>query len=403
MESTESLNQRRLTSNLVVEKFKSSSDAEVKYALFWPFRRKDSEFCAYIHRLLENPLFNSIMISVISLNALFLAMETDHDIRLHSYAYLEVADLMIISIYTTEFLLKLYVDPLNYWRSGHHLFDVIVLVIAYLPYTIDKNDVRHYRTWSIINGFQALKILKLVSYSRGMRSLITALGQTVKTVIYVLVLLFLLMFIFAILGYGLYGDPETGDSKNWGNLASALFTLFCLVTVDGWTDLQNELDQRGFSSSRAFTIVFILLGFFVFFNMSIGVVIMNIQGSTQNYERERKAEKLAALQAKKQALLKRQQEEVNMLMHQQKTSEYKTFSELVEDFKKTLHHSDPMVLEDFCASIPFIDLYLTSLDVQDNTVYRLQELYHEVVVTLNTVLEDVREKSMQSSETDLKS
>ncbi|TFK09552.1 FH1/FH2 domain-containing protein 3-like [Platysternon megacephalum] len=256
MEPTESFHQRRLVSNLVVESFKSSSDADVKHTLFWRFRRRDTEFCAYIRRLLQNPLLNSMMISIISLNAVFLALETDYAIKFNSYAYLE--------------------------------------------------------------------------------SLITALGQTVKTVIYVLILLFLLMFIFAILGYGLYGDPETGDSKNWGNLASALFTLFCLVTVisavlsvlclsvietivDGWTDFQNELDQHGFSASRAFTIVFILLGFFLFFNMSIGVVIMNIQDSTQNYERELKAEKQAALRAKKQAILQRQQEEVNMLMHQQVT------------------------------------------------------------------------------------
>ncbi|XP_034635897.1 cation channel sperm-associated protein 3 [Trachemys scripta elegans] len=403
MEPTESFHQRRLVSNLVVENFKSSSDADMKRTLFWRFRRRDTEFCAYIRRLLQNPLLNSIMISIISLNAVFLALETDYAIKLNSYAYLELVDLIIISIYTTEILLKFYVDPLNYWRSGYNLFDVLILLIAYLPYTIDKNDIKHYRTWDIINGFQALKILKLISYSRGMRSLITALGQTVKTVIYVLVLLFLLMFTFAILGYGLYGDPETGDSKNWGNLASALFTLFCLVTVDGWTDFQDELDQYGFSASRAFTIVFILLGFFLFFNMSIGVVIMNIQDSTQNYERELKAEKQAALRAKKQAILQRQQEEVNRLMHQQKTSEYKTFSELVEDFKKTLHHSDPMVLEDFCASIPFIDLYLTSLDLQDNTVYRLQELYYELVGTLNSILEDVREKSVLPPEKDMKS
>uniref|UniRef100_A0A8C4VZZ4 Cation channel sperm associated 3 n=1 Tax=Gopherus evgoodei TaxID=1825980 RepID=A0A8C4VZZ4_9SAUR len=381
MEPTESFHQRRLVSNL-----------NLPYCLSLKLfdRRRDTEFCAYIRRLLQNPLFNSIMISIISLNAVFLGLETDYAIKLLFFSF-QLADLIIISIYTTEILLKFYVDPLNYWRSGYNLFDVLVLFIAYLPYTIDKNDIKHYRTWNIINGFQALKILKLISYNRGMRSLITALGQTVKTVIYVLVLLFLLMFIFAILGYGLYGDPETGDSKNWGNLASALFTLFCLVTVDGWTDFQNELDQRGFSASRAFTIVFILLGFFLFFNMSIGVVIMNIQDSTQNYERELKAEKQAVLQAKKQAILQRQQEEVNMLIHQQKTSEYKTFSELVEDFKKTLHHSDPMVLEDFCASIPFIDLYLTSLDLQDNTVYRvsLSSTLYETATKQSQTLEQI--------------
>uniref|UniRef100_A0A8D0L651 Cation channel sperm associated 3 n=1 Tax=Sphenodon punctatus TaxID=8508 RepID=A0A8D0L651_SPHPU len=353
----------------------------------------DTNFCAYICRLLKHPLFKSIMISSISLNAVFMAVETDYTVRYESYSFLEVGNQpQLVSIFPI-FLLKLYVDPVNYWGSGYNLFDALVLCLGYLPYYINKNDIKHSQAWIIVKGFQALRIFKLISYSGGMRILMTALRQTVKTVIYILVLLFLLMFIFAILGHGLYGNPETGDTKNWGSLAAAFFTLFSLVTVDGWTDLQDQLDEHGFHTSQAFTIVFILLGFFVFFNMSIGVVIINIQNSTQNYEQNLQAEKQAIIWMKKRAILKRQQEEINMLMQKQKSSEYRTFSDLVEHFKKTLHHSDAMVLEDICASLPFIDLYLTSLNRQDTTIYRLQELYYELADTLNTILKEEKSRS----------
>ncbi|RXM92733.1 Cation channel sperm-associated protein 3 [Acipenser ruthenus] len=33
------------------------------------------------------------------------------------------------------------------------------------------------------------------------------------------------------MGYYFFGDPETGDPDNWGDLGSALFTLFSLVTI----------------------------------------------------------------------------------------------------------------------------------------------------------------------------
>uniref|UniRef100_A0A7M4EW73 Cation channel sperm associated 3 n=1 Tax=Crocodylus porosus TaxID=8502 RepID=A0A7M4EW73_CROPO len=345
----------------------------VFYCLFFG-RRHDAEFCAYLSKLLQNPMIRVIMISTVLVNALFITMETDYNIRFQSHTFL-------------EFFILFYVDPLNFWRSGYNILNAIILLLAYLPYTINKNNTKYYWTWSTLKGFQVLRILKLINYSRGMMNLMTAVGQTMKTVIYVLILLFLLMFIFAILGHGLYGDPDSGDIENWGNLASALFTLFSLVTVDGWTDLQSSLEEQGFTASRAFTIVFILLGFFVFFNMFIGVVIINIQDSTQNYKWECKAETQAALQAKKQAILKRQQEEVNKLMHQQ----YKAFIELVDNFKKTLQHSDTVVLEDFCVSIAFIDLYLTSLDLQDDTIYRLQGLYYELANTLNAMLVDMKE------------
>lgn len=47
--------------------------------------------------------------------------------------------------------------------------------------------------------------------------------------------------------------------------------------VDGWTDLQQQLDKRHFTSSRTFTIVFILLASFVFLSMFVGVMIIHTE------------------------------------------------------------------------------------------------------------------------------
>ncbi|XP_060621283.2 cation channel sperm-associated protein 3 [Anolis sagrei] len=387
--------ERRLIDKLSLEAFNAPSDVDVKYYVFG-YKRRDTGLYKFIETIFYHPLFKSIMISTITLNAIFLALETDYKVSKESNFFLEVADLIILAIYTTEFLMSVYLEPVKYWGDGYKRFDFIVLLIAYLPYTIDRSNPSTHQTSTLLKGFQVLRVLKLIYYSPGMRILMAALRQTVKNVIYVLVLLFLLMLIFAILGHGLYGDPTHGDYKNWGTLAAAFFTLFSLVTVDGWTDLQEELDNRHFVSSRTFTIVFILLGFFVFFNMFIAVVIMDIQSSTEEYEQKLKAERRANLIAKKQTILKRQQDEVNDLLNQQKSTEYQTFNEMVEEFKKTLLHTDPMILEDFCCSLPFIDLYLLSLDRQDATIYKLQELYYEIVATLTTLLREAEEKSLKS-------
>ena len=79
-----------------------------------------------------------------------------------------------------------------------------------------------------------------------MQTLITAVGQTAYTVASVLILLFVLMYIFAVLGFCLFGVPERADLNNWGNLALAFFTLFslatvpCLGTVVGAGDLRRD-------------------------------------------------------------------------------------------------------------------------------------------------------------------
>lgn len=50
--------------------------------------------------------------------------------------------------------------------------------------------------------------------------------------------------------------------------------------VDGWTDLQEQLDARGLYFSRFFTIIFISLASFIFLNMFVAVMIFHTEVRT---------------------------------------------------------------------------------------------------------------------------
>ncbi|XP_027959314.1 cation channel sperm-associated protein 3 isoform X1 [Eumetopias jubatus] len=344
-------------------------------------------------------LFKMIMISIISLNAFFVVLWTDYNTKYNLFRLFEVSELVFASIYSSEFCMKLYVDPINYWKDGYNLLDIIIIITIFIPYGLRRFKGKHYPYLNIADGMQSLRILKLITYSRGIRTLITAVGQTAYIVASVLFLLFVLMFIFAILGFCLFGLPDRGDQNNWGNLAVAFFTLFSLATVDGWTDLQQQLDSRNLALSRTFTIIFILLASFVFLSMFVGVMIIHTEDSIKKFEQELMEERHMTLMEEKQVILTRRQEEVSKLMQLQKNADYRSFSELVENFKKTLRHTDPMVLDDFGTSLPFIDVYLSTLDNQDATIYKLQELYYEIAHVLSLMLEDLpQKKQSQSSE-----
>ncbi|XP_047411799.1 cation channel sperm-associated protein 3 [Sciurus carolinensis] len=349
------------------------------YGRFRKLKRKDNQCQAFVKKVITSRLFHIIMISTISLNAFLTVLWTSYRIRYRLFRVF-------------EFLMKVYVDPVNYWKDGYSMLDVLIIIIIFIPYLLRKIKGEHYPYLNIAEGIQSLRILKLIPYSRGIRTLIIAVGQTVYTVASVLTLLFVLMYIFAILGFCLFGIVEKGDMNNWGNLAVAFFTLFSLATVDGWTNLQEQLDVRNFTLSRVFTIAFILLASFIFLNMFVGVMIMHTEDSIKKFERELMLERQVTLMEEKQVILKRQQEEVESLMKTQ-NNVGKNFSELVEDFKKTLQHTDPMVLDDFGTSLPFIDVYLSTLDNQDATVNKLQELYYEIVNVLCLILEDLPKKS----------
>uniref|UniRef100_A0A2K5HSJ4 Ion transport domain-containing protein n=1 Tax=Colobus angolensis palliatus TaxID=336983 RepID=A0A2K5HSJ4_COLAP len=308
-----------------------------------------------------------------------------------------LSEIFFVSICTSELFMKLYVDPpINYWKDGYNLLDVIIIIIALLPSTVRELVGRQFTYMNIADGLQSLCVLKLIGYSQGMRTVITAMGQTVYSVAPVVLLLFLLVFIFAILGFCLFGSADNGDHDNWGNLGAAFFTLFSLATVDGWTDLQEQLDIREFAWSRPLTIIFILLASFILLNMFVGVIIKRTEDAIKKFERERLLERQVKVMEEKQVILQWQQEEISRLM--QKNADCKSFSELVEKFKKTLHHTDTMVLDDFGTSLPFIDIYFSTLDNQDTTVRKLQELYYEIAHVLGLMLEDLPQEKPQSLE-----
>lgn len=65
--------------------------------------------------------------------------------------------------------MKLYVDPINYWKDGYNLLDVMIIVTLSIPYFLRKIKGKHYPYLNIADGIQSLRILKLIAYSRGIR------------------------------------------------------------------------------------------------------------------------------------------------------------------------------------------------------------------------------------------
>ncbi|XP_069892533.1 cation channel sperm-associated protein 3 isoform X2 [Dipodomys merriami] len=300
-------------------------------------KRRDHQCQAFMRKVIESGIFRTLIITTISLNAFFMVLWTSYDIRYRLFRVFEISEIIFVSICTSEFCLKVYVDPLDYWKDGYNLLDVVIIIIIFIPYLLRKIKGKHYRYLNVADGIQSLRILKLIPYSRGIR-------------------------------------------------------------VDGWTNLQEELDNRNFLVSRIFTITFILLASFIFLNMFVGVMIMHTEDSIKKFKRELMIERHATMMEEKQVILRRQQERVSRLVQTQKSSN-KSFGELVENFKKMLRHTDPMVLDDFGTSLPFIDIYLSTLDNQDITINKLQELYYEIVNVLALMLEDLPEDTSDTLDT----
>ncbi|XP_071954234.1 cation channel sperm-associated protein 3-like [Antedon mediterranea] len=254
--------------------------------------RPDLKFHKFVVKVTESGIFNAFIMVTILLNALVMAVETDSVLKIKYRTVFIVRDEIFLEIYTytLEFILKIYAEPIRYFYSSYNLFDLFVLVISYMQVILVNvmSGSTNLSALRILRALRTLRTLRTVSFVKGLQVLVTALLDTIRnSVLNVVLLLFLLMFLFSIMGYYFFGYKELqSDKENWGHLGSAMLTLFSHVTADGWTDFQGRLDALGMAGSRFYTILFIFLGHFVFTNVFIALIIMNIHEATETYRDE---------------------------------------------------------------------------------------------------------------------
>lgn len=102
------------------------------------------------HRLehfIEARLTQRTIIAIILLNAVTLGLETSETVMGWMGPVIIAADVTILSIFTAEVLIKLFVYRFSFWRNPWNVFDFFVVAIALIPAT---------------GPFQVLRVLRLL-------------------------------------------------------------------------------------------------------------------------------------------------------------------------------------------------------------------------------------------------
>ncbi|XP_065061341.1 cation channel sperm-associated protein 3-like [Rhopilema esculentum] len=352
-------------------------------------KRWDFTIHRHVRQITTMPIFNAFVMLVILINSLVVGLETIENLKKNNADAFFTLNTIFLVIYTIEFALKVYAEPKNYWKSSYNIFDFAVLALSYVQVLLDNLRVLEVDEGSlkILRLLRVARTLRTISFVEGLQVLVNALIVTIrKSVVNVVVLLVLLMIFFGVVGYYIFGYDETGDKERWGSLSDAMLTLFTFVTADGWTQIQKRLDAK-FSYSQWFTVIFIFLGHFIFTNLFIGIIIMNIHESTERYNATRKQEKEAILQLKKDYLYKRQREDVKHMLEKQKNSKYANFAEMTQHFRRTLSHDDYVIMTDVACNLTWLETYIDSLDHLDMYSYRCQQAHFNMTNVIAELLE----------------
>jgi cation channel sperm-associated protein 3 len=400
--------------------------------------RCDRQSRAFVEKVVDSTFFNMLMVITITLNILFLVMEVvlpdETDTSSDSGATTtaieqflfnnfgkDMTDIRIIfkrldpiflSVYLLEFMLKFYVNPIGYWKQWTNRLDFLILVLSFAQVIFVKSgssggetgnneesgttvsSMRILRTSTnvkivkTLRAFRALRTLKTLTLVRGAQVIFVAIIRSQRKALKdVILILICFIFLMSLLTYSLFYDsqpPPRADQicETWGCFQATFVSLFMIVTCDGWFEIQEVLDVQ-FSKdypyyilARVLMMFIIIMGHFVIFNIFIAVNIMQVQEANQDYNEEIVAEREAILQRKKDKILQRQYDDVKKLREEQEARGC-SFHQMIENFKNTLKHEDYTLTEDIITDIEWMENFLFSLDMLDNTTYKLQQLSFE--------------------------
>lgn len=230
-----------------------------------------------IASLLAHRLFQNTIIGVILLNAALLGLLTIPDLDPAIADVLHWLDHACLIVFCVEILLKMIVLRFGFFRDGWNVFDFLVVAIALAPAA---------GPLSVLRALRVFRLMRLVTAFPSMRQVIAGMFGAIPGVASVAGILLVIFYVAAVMAIGFFGEI---DPENFGGLGPAFFTLFQLMTTEGWPNMARTIME---SSPLAwlFFIPFILMTTFTTLNLVFGIVV----GSMEEAKEEAAREDLAA-------------------------------------------------------------------------------------------------------------
>jgi voltage-gated sodium channel len=238
-----------------------------------------SPFAQRCARIADSRIFDVVIVVVIGANAVVLGVET--------YPHLGSARPLLLAlewVFRAVFVVEIAIRvgahgrrPQDFFRHGWNVFDFAVIAAAFVPGLHgDSTALRIVRI---------ARVLRLVRFSPGLRTIVTALLRSLPGVGGFLALALVTLYVYGMAGWLLFHDdfPE-----QYGTIGRAVLTLFVLLSQESLPDLI----EQGLSLSP-WTLVYYISYVLITANLLLNILIAVIVNSMEEARRLEMSEGLA--------------------------------------------------------------------------------------------------------------
>jgi voltage-gated sodium channel len=220
---------------------------------------------ARVARLVMSARFQQAVTGLILLNAVTLGLETSSTVLTAYGPVLELMDSVLLWLFTAELALRIFAFRGRFLRDPWGIFDLVVIGIAWAPAGGDL---------AVLRSLRVLRVLRLLSVVPSLRNVVEAMLAALPGMGSIVLLMGLMFYVSGVMATKLFGDSMP---DKFGTLGDSVFTLFQLMTLEGWVEDIVKPAMESHPGALLFFIPFIVISTFVVLNLFLGVIVESIQ------------------------------------------------------------------------------------------------------------------------------
>ncbi|XP_047029040.1 sodium channel protein para isoform X10 [Helicoverpa zea] len=262
---------------------------------------------AIVFEIVTDKKFDMIIMLFIGLN--MLTMTLDHYQQSETFStVLDYLNMIFIVIFSSECLLKMFALRYHYFVEPWNLFDFVVVNFSILSLVLSDIIEKYFVSPTLLRVVRVAKVgrvLRLVKGAKGIRTLLFALAMSLPALFNICLLLFLVMFIFAIFGMSFFMHVKDkgglDDVYNFKTFVQSMILLFQMSTSAGWDGVldgiinEEECDlpdnERGYPGNCGsatigitYLLSYLVISFLIVINMYIAVILENYSQATEDVQ-----------------------------------------------------------------------------------------------------------------------
>ena len=236
--------------------------------------------------LVRHPRFDTFVTLLILVSTAAMAAE-HHGMDPEHASLLETANTLMTLAFALEMVLKLIgLGVVEYSSDRFNRFDAFIVVVGVVELAGAGAGISALRALRLLRVLRSLKILRRF---RRMRVLMENVARGVGAMRDFLLVLFLFLFIFTILGMQLFGgsDGFAGERKNFDSFWNSFLIVFEVLTASDWQKVMWRAMRGTGASASAFFVAWIFVGHFIFLDLLLAILTFNFSRETEDERLER--------------------------------------------------------------------------------------------------------------------